>query len=105
MLKARPVNLASLYKITICGNRRLSLRKTLFVRITRSLSPSYDMFMYFEILCGRSNAEHEFYWLYRILWRHIPMKWPLFLLFIDSDVPIFYEIAYTGDLYGVYWFI
>lgn len=39
MLKAQAVNSTSLYKITIWGNHRLSLRKTLFVRITRSTSP------------------------------------------------------------------
>lgn len=39
MLKTQAVNSTSLYKITIWGNRRLSLRKTLFVRITRSTSP------------------------------------------------------------------
>lgn len=50
--------------------------------------PPYDMFMYFVILCGRSNAAHEFYWAYRILWAHIPCSGRCFSLSIDFDAAL-----------------
>lgn len=102
MLKSGTVKLASLYKITICGNRRLSLRKTLFVRITRSSSPLMiclcTLRFYVDVLTPSTNFI-GFIEFYGVIFHELAAVFHRLLILMG---PFFFRTIYLLTLIYIY---